>query len=81
MANNRGPETTSTTPVAASANAAAANPSWTATVSSGRSRPEVRHSAARSGPTAGALNQGANARRVPPAMTASARQRPAGSEA
>ena len=69
----------SAAPVAASVSAPAAKPNWTATVRSGRSSRVVCHSAARSGATADALNHGANASSRPPAMTASCRQRPAGS--
>src|SRR4051812_22991166 len=72
---------TSAVPVSARRSAAAANPSWTATVRIGRSRDVVCHSTARSGPTADALNHGAKASNTPAARIASCRPLPAGSDA
>src|SRR3954469_17207092 len=70
---------TSAAPVRARTIAAAAKPTCTATVSSGRSSPLVFHSAASNGLTAEALNHGPNARRTPAPTMPSSRQRPSGS--
>ena len=77
--NTSGPGSTSVAPVAASTRAPTANPIWTATARNVSSSPLVCQSAASSGATAAALNQGENASSMPVPMTASARQRPGGS--
>src|SRR5690349_18540384 len=73
--NSRGPGMTSGAPTAARPSAATANPSWTATVRSGRSSRPGCQSAVSSGATAALLNHGAIARSVPTPRIAMAAHR------